>query len=147
MKKEIISNLIHNRLLKNNEEINTFEKNLELMAENFEEEDIIELCKVLDDATNEPEIMFGIIHLMETLSSEEAYKNTLIGVASMYASSPEWAKTILYRCLNDDYSVEMIGNILPAVDFETREKIHSILEQIKSEDEPLFGEAINKIVE
>ena len=47
------------------------EDNLEKLAETFTETDIIELCSVFDDKTNDSEVMFGAIHLLETLSTKK----------------------------------------------------------------------------
>ena len=43
----------------------------------------MELCQILDDNTMEFEVMFGVIHLLETLSSEEAFINTIEGVVEL----------------------------------------------------------------
>ena len=89
MKKEIYTALYGNRLMRNDGEIETFERNLELLAETFTEEDIIELCSVLDDGTQNEEVMFGAVHLLETLSSETAFENIIRGIAKMSCASPE----------------------------------------------------------
>ena len=94
MKKTLYNNLWNNRLLKNSNEIAIFEENLIELTENFGEDDIIELCQILDDKTDDSEVMFGIIHLLETLSTKQAFINTVIGVVKMKSRSPEWAKII-----------------------------------------------------
>ena len=146
MKKEIYTNLYNNRLLKNNNEIETFEENLEILSETFTEEDIIELCSIFDDRTENVEVMFGAIHLLETLSSEKAFENTIKGVVEISYKSPEWANIIIYRCLNDELSVQMINRIKNRLDKKIINRFKEILIEIKKEDEERFGRVIDMIV-
>lgn len=146
MKKEIYTNLYNSRLLKDNNEIETFEENLEVLSETFTEEDIIELCSIFDDRTENVEVMFGAIHLLETLSSEKAFENTIKGVVEMSYKSPEWANIIIYRCLNDEFSVQMINQVKNRLDIKTGDRFKEILIGIKKEDEKRFGKVIDTII-
>lgn len=146
MEKTIYNNLWANRLLKNSNEIAIFEDNLTKLAETFNENDIIELCQILDNKTDDSEVMFGIIHLLETLSTEQALINTVIGVVKMKSMSPEWANIIIYRCLNDEYCVGMIREIYVTLDDEIRTEFSKLLKEIKKEDEEIFGKAVSEIL-
>ncbi len=134
MKDEIFKNLYNNRMLSTNTEIENYEYNLDLLSESFSEEDIIMLCTTFDDKTCDSEVMFGAIHLLESLSSELAYENTIIGVTNMYISSPEWAKIIIYRILNDEFSVQMVNHICNRIEKNICEKFKLILETIKHDN-------------
>jgi len=130
MKKTLYNNLWNNRLLKNSNEIAIFEENLIELTENFGEDDIIELCQILDDKTDDSEVMFGIIHLLETLSTKQAFINTVIGVVKMKSRSPEWAKIIIRRCLNDEYSAKMLKEIYAILDDEIRIEFSKLLKEL-----------------
>ena len=145
MNKIIYTNLYEKRLLKNADEINIFEENLDELASNFKEEDILELCQILDDSTTDFEVMFGVIHLLESLSSEAAFLKTIEGVVKLKKHSPEWAKTVMYRCLNDSFSIDMINTIFPSLNEEIKDGFYKLLSEIKIEDEENFGDAIKKI--
>lgn len=145
MNQELYTTLYENRLLKNVTEVTIFEKNLNKLAENFKEEDIVELCEILDDNTKDREVMFGVIHLLETLSSENAFRNTIEGIVKIKNHSPEWAKTIMYRCLNDLFSIEMINKILSTLPKAIKDSFYELLMEINAEDEQIFGDAIKSI--
>ena len=130
MKKTLYNNLWNNRLLKNSNEIAIFEENLIELTENFGEDDIIELCQILDDKTDDSEVMFGIIHLLETLSTKQAFINTVIGVVKMKSRSPEWAKIIIRRCLNAEYSAKMLKEIYAILDDEIRIEFSKLLKEL-----------------
>lgn len=133
-------------MLRNNNEIETYEQNLELLSEDFSEGDIIELCSTFEDKTQNVEVMFGAIHLLETLSSETAFENTIRGVVEMSYSSPEWANIIIYRCLNDEFSVQMINQVKNRLDKKTIDRFKEILMEIKKEDGKMFGKVIDMII-
>ncbi len=147
MKDEIFKNLYDNRMLSNNSEIEKYEYNLNELSTNFSEEDIIRLCLTFEDKTQNSEVMFGAIHLLESLSSELAYKNTIIGVVNMYITAPEWANIIIYRLLNDEFSVQMIKCIYNRIGKNISIKFKQILETIKKEDYDKFGKSIDVILD
>lgn len=147
MKDEIFKDLYDNRMLSNNSEIEKYEHNLNELSTNFSEEDIIRLCLTFEDKTQNSEVMFGAIHLLESLSSELAYKNTIIGVVNMYITAPEWANIIIYRLLNDEFSVQMIKCIYNRIGKNNSERFKQILETIKKEDYDKFGKSIDVILD
>lgn len=147
MKDEIFKDLYDNRMLSNNSEIEKYEHNLNELSTNFSEEDIIRLCLTFEDKTQNSEVMFGAIHLLESLSSELAYKNTIIGVVNMYISAPEWANIIIYRLLNDEFSVQMIKCIYNRIGKNNSVRFKQILETIKNEDYDKFGKSIDVILD
>ena len=145
MNQALYTKLYENRLLKNDVQIATFEECLNQLTDDFKEDDIVELCQILDDNTMEYEVMFGVIHLLETFSSEEAFASTIVGIVKIKNHSPIWAKTITYRCLNDAFSIEMINKILPTLHKEIKGGFYDLLSEIKAEDGQKFGDSINEI--
>jgi hypothetical protein len=75
-----------------------------------------------------------------------AYEYTIIGVVNMFTHSSEWAKTIIYRILNDRFSVQMIKKIYKRFDKIVNAKFKLILEEIKMEDYEKFGIVIDEIL-
>ena len=142
----IFEELYNNRMLSSNNEIENYEHNLELLSDKFSEEDIIKLCSTFEDKTCNSEVMFSAIHLLESLSSEQAYENTIIGIVNMYISSPEWANTIIYRLLNDEFSVQMIKGLYNRLPQNTNDKFKLILESIKHDDYEKYGKSIDVIL-
>lgn len=146
MKKELLNQLYSNRLLRNTEELVKFEEYLSVASEIAKEDDIIELCSVFDDNTMDDEVMFGLIHLIETFSSERAFELTILGVSNMMKNAFNWAKIIMYRCLNDDFSRGMLKNAISFVDIQTRQIIVSMLHNIKEEDYDKFGTLVDEVL-
>lgn len=146
MNKQIVEELYKNRLLVTNEEVVKFENSLNEIAQVIEEDDILDLCNVFDDNTKDDEMMFGVIHLIESFSSERAFELTVLGVVNMMESALNWAKIIMYRCLNDDFSRDMLKNAISKMDFQGKQSIEGLLSSIKKEDGDKFGSAIDYVL-
>ena len=147
MEKELINQLYNNRLLRNRQEIEKFEEGLDMASEAIQEDDISELCSIFDDNTMDDEVMFGLVHLIEIFSSEKAFKSTVLGIGKMIKISPYWARIIIYRCLNDDFSRKMLKNAIDNADTDLKQKIKLLLYDIKNEDYDKFGALIDEIME
>lgn len=146
MTKEIYDGLYSSRLLRNEGEISTFENNLEKLAESFCEDDICDACTIFDDRTDNVEVMFGMIHLLESLSSKRAYLETIKGISKMKENASEWARVLVYRCLNDENSVEMLRDLYSALSLDIKNDFTALLMKINSEDGAEFGTSIKRIL-
>lgn len=144
--KKLIEELYNNRLLRTYKELEKFEENLNAISKVVKEEDIPDLCKVFDDNTKDDEVMFGLIHLIEIFSSEKAFEFTVIGIANMTTSAIGWAKIIIYRCLNNDFSRGMLKKAISFAEFSIQQKVISLLNIIKTEDFDKFGMSIDEVL-
>lgn len=144
--KKLIEELYNNRLLRTYEELEKFEENLNAISKVVKEEDIPDLCKVFDDNTKDDEVMFGLIHLIEIFLSEKAFEFIVIGIANMMTSAIGWAKIIIYRCLNNDFSRGMLKKAVSFAEFSIQQKVISLLNIIKTEDFDKFGMSIDEVL-
>ena len=84
MEKNIqIQQLINTRKLSTDEEYKLFEEAIQSLQANIVLDDIDEICKAFFDDTNDDEVMFEIIHLLETLLGEEYLKKFALCTAIM----------------------------------------------------------------
>lgn len=147
MKKEIFKQLYDNRLMRTEEEIDKFEDGLNELSETIQEMDILELCTVFDDNTEEDEVMFGVIHLIELFSSEKAFEYTVVGISNIIETALNWAKIIVYRCLNDVFSKNMLKVAINNADQRVQQAMQQLLYEIRTEDYDRFGLVIDDILE
>lgn len=146
MMEKLINELYENRLMNTDEEVEKFEEISCKLFEVMQEDDILALCRVFDDNTNDHEMMFGLVHLIETFSSEKAFQLTVSGIADMNVTAPEWAKIIVYRILNHAPSRQMFKKAVGASDIQTQQIIIALLNTIKSEDSDRFGVAVDEVI-
>ena len=148
MKEKLLHLLYDNRLIRNDEEFEIFDSTLYLLCnETIEANDIISLIHVLDDNTEDMEVMYRLIHLIEEyISSEESYIMLLNGISDIVNNSPEWSRVIMYRLLNDDDSVVKLKKIVKSLDDNVYNNIYKLLINIYNEDTSLFGDKIKEIL-
>ena len=148
MKEKLLHLLYDNRLIRNDEEFEIFDSTLDLLCnETIEANDIISLIHVLDDNTEDMEVMYRLIHLIEEyISSEESYIMLLNGISDIVNNSPEWSRVIMYRLLNDNDSVLKLKKILKSLDDNVYNNIYKLLINIYNEDTSLFGDKIKEIL-
>lgn len=148
MKEKLLHLLYDNRLIRNDEEFEIFDSTLDLLCnETIEANDIISLIHVLDDNTEDIEVMYRLIHLIEEyISSEESYIMLLNGISDIVNNSPEWSRVIMYRLLNDDDSVVKLKKIVKSLDDNVYNNIYKLLINIYNEDTSLFGDKIKEIL-
>ncbi|MCK4259681.1 MAG: hypothetical protein KAX49_11925 [Halanaerobiales bacterium] len=141
-----IKRLKQNRLIRNKEEFDNFELGLRNLAEVNDSNVIANLCEVFDDNTEDEEVMFGLVHLIEDFEMEKGILETVKAVPHMMIKAKRWTKILHYRILNDDDSREIYENILAKVEENTKQIILSLLIEIKKEDSDRFGRYIDKIL-
>lgn len=141
-----LEKLKQNRLLRNRSEFEGFEEALANLSEVTDYGIIKGLCEAFDDKTEDEEVMFGLIHLIEDFQGEEGLIETAKAVPFMIPQAKRWSKIIHYRILNDDPSREMYVGALKKVDIATRKVIMDILKEILNEDPKKFQTYVNEIL-
>jgi len=67
----LIDVLEANRLLRSPHEVAIFEQTLEKLAQNPDPADLPSLHLILDDACEQPEVMFSLVHFLESFDVQE----------------------------------------------------------------------------
>ena len=143
-------NLINNRLLRSNDEIDTFEAAREAIAERKNPKDISLLCQAFDDETEEYEVMFGLVHTIEmydkTSTAEIATTEFVKAIPFMADKATEWLEVLLFRILNDDDSRLIFARVLGETDSNIRSYILRVLGKIVNEDPEEFETKVDEVM-
>lgn len=146
MKKEVqIQQLISCRKLSTNEEHELFEAALVKLQGNIRIEDVCQICKAFCDDTKDDEVMFGIIHLIEELQGNDYLKCIAICSPEM-TEAHEWAMTLNKRILNSKKYFNNYISIIKELEKNDREKILSLLIDVKNDNPQRFEEKVNLIL-
>ena len=134
--------------MRTDEEFEIFDSALDLLCdETIETNDIIPLINILDDNTEDMEVMYRLIHLIkEYISSEGSYRMLLNGINDIVDSSPEWSRVLMYRILNDDNFVVKLKKILKSLNIDVYNNIYKLLINIYNEGTNLFGDKIKEVL-
>jgi hypothetical protein len=146
---QILDTLSRNRLLETKEQVSAFEKALEQVASHPEVANHLrELHLVLDDQTRQTEVMYGLVHLLESFDMEQQLRAFLEVFPQLMKQAPEWVKTLHFRVLNDDAARGTYRTLLRHANTPSRTLALSALADIlETEDAPLRDHASEILAE
>ena len=126
----LISILRTNRLMRLKEEIFAFDNALIELAENPQGTDLQELHLILDDNCEQPEVMWGLVHFLESFDAKEQLQALLNVIPQLVISAPEWTEIIHYRILNHEPTRFLYQDMLKFSDSNTQQIVSKILSDI-----------------
>lgn len=144
-----LKNLYNNRLMENEKEIQEFEVSLSKILEYRDVSTISGLCLALDDDTEQFEVMFGLVHAIESLyehSIDEGLKLITNTIPRILNNAIEWIEILHYRILNHPQVRLAYGQILTEIDVKTADQIKGLLLDIKKEDPEKFSDAVDEVI-
>ena len=141
-KEAIIQNLIKSRRLSSNDEFDMFEQALLALQDNLEIEDISEVCRAFFDDTQDDEVMFGLIHLIERLRGSECLREIAKCTPDMN-DAHDWAMTLNKRIINSQEYLEMYIDVINSLDVNSKRKILGLLEDVKNDNPKRFAEKVD----
>lgn len=139
---ELIAILKDNRLMRTEEETARFENALNELLENADEQYLSDYHLILDDKCQQPEVMFGLVHFLESFDVEKQIAAFIKIVPQLMINASEWARIIHERILNDEAACHVYNQLLHSANLETPHFIYCLLEasvinRQKEQDESL----------
>ncbi|MED4456391.1 Imm30 family immunity protein [Metabacillus fastidiosus] len=141
-----IKRLYDCRLLTNELEYEEFDNILEKLADCTDEKIIKELCMVFDDETEEEEIMFGLVHLIEDFDMEKYLTEMPRALPKMIENAKEWAMILNRRILNDDLYRAEYAKIITHMNDDKKLTVINLLNEIISDNPKRFENIANEIL-
>jgi len=146
-----LTELKNNRLLRDENEVEKFEKSIENILEMKDVSHIEVLCQGFDDLTENDEVMFGLIHAIESydniVDSEASLKVLANSIPKMLPHAKEWLKILQKRILNHEPSLNIYKEIIPTLNKDVQAYIISQLIVIKEKNTSKFEKSVNLILE
>lgn len=144
------NNLLKNsRKLQDDDEIDAFEIAIEKLCS---AEKIDFLYDGFDDETEDEEVMFGLVHAIESyyinekISKEEYFSIFIEKSKQIYKVAEEWVILLNIRILNDNESLKKYIQIAKEKDEGTKNFLIDIMHCILQEDEELFNQSVSKFI-
>jgi hypothetical protein len=113
-----------------------FEEAMAELAKNPKNEYLPELHLVLDDECEHHEVMYGLIHFLESFEAKEQLQAFIDVIPKLIIRAQNWTKTLLYGILNDDSSRSLYKEILHSANSESRDVICQLLKEIAANESP-----------
>jgi hypothetical protein len=129
------------RLMRTPAEGETWEHALEQVAQRMDPGDLPALLAAFDDGTEQPERMWGLLHLVEAFDDVE-YANAFLGSLREATLGAEgWMETLLVRQLNSDAALAMLLDQASRSDRATQHGLRQLLGRIARRHQPVATRA------
>lgn len=142
--------LRENKLLRTNEEIANFENALENILSYNDYKDIEFLCTGFDDNTDDHEVMFSLIHAIDSYDKfvdiELNLKAFLNSVLVIYPYAKEWLIIMNVRILNNQETLEHYIKVVKTCDKELKNLLIQLINEIKNENPKQFAVTADKFI-
>jgi len=125
----LLAILRENRLMQTQQQVTDFENALAEIADNPDEQNLSAYHFVLDDQCQQPEVMFSLIHFLESFDIEEQIAAFIKVVPQLMINAPEWTRIIHDRILNDDSACQVYQKLLHSANLNTPHFIYHLLEE------------------
>ena len=146
-KESYIEALKENRKLRSYNEIEKFEDAIEKLLIT---KDVKCLYCGFDNDTEEEEVMFGLIHAVESyyssMNKEEYFRIFIDESKKIYNEASEWVKLMNIRILNDLESLDIYIGVAKQCSSEVKSFLINVMKDVLNEDKELFQEPVNKFI-
>lgn len=132
----LIEKMNASRFMRSRAEVIAFEEAMAELAKNPKNEYLPELHLVLDDECEHYEVMYGLIHFLESFDEKEQLQAFIDVAPKLIVRAPDWTKTLHYRILNDDPSRALYKELLHSSNSESREVVYQLLKEIAAHESP-----------
>ncbi len=150
---EQVKIMTENKFLRSNEEIEKFELSIENILNNEDQSDIKYLYTGFDDSTEDEEVMFGLIHTIESYAKvfgeDIALKEFLNAIPSVYPYAKGWIIIMQMRILNKikkTNSLESYIGIIQNCDKDLKNILVELMNEIRDEDPKRFSQMVDIIL-
>lgn len=137
-----LQRLRDNRLMRSSTEVAAFEEALKEIVIERDAALLRNLHLIIDDDCRAHEVMFGLIHLVESFDLELQLQALLEVLPQLADQAPKWTRILHFRILNDGVARREYGYLLSQAAEPSRSIASAILTAIAvEEEEPLKSSA------
>lgn len=117
------------------DEVAAFEQALVELAQQPNNKDLPDLHLVFDDACQHPEVMFGLIHFLESFDLQEQLQAFIQVVPSLIKRAAEWTYTLHTRIANDAIAHATFEEMLQSLDAKGS-SVYQLLAEVAAKQSP-----------
>jgi Immunity protein 30 len=110
------------------DEVTAFENALASLAGRPQDEDLPDLHLILDDRCEQPEVMFGLIHFLESFDVSAQIQAFVTVVPQLMLVASEWMRILHTRILNDEDACRLYRDILHSLNTQEPNFVRQLLD-------------------
>lgn len=142
---DMAKRLYQARKMQTQEEVKQFEEAREALVSSGNTNVLSDLFAAFDDSTEQHEVMFGLVHDVESYEPQKYLTLLARATPKMLRTAKEWAKILHMRLLNSRKHRLIYRNVVRSLPPKTRSSIASLLEEI-AHSEPEFRKRIQYLL-
>jgi hypothetical protein len=119
----LIDILEANRLLRSADEVARFEQTLAQLAERPDPADLLSLHLILDDACQQPEVMFSLVHFLESFEVQQQVQAFIQVMPELVQRAAEWTAILQAWILNDETARAVFETKLGLMSVSNRDQL------------------------
>jgi len=115
------------------EHVTLFDETLAALPGEHTDDELRMLLRVFDDRTEHFEVMWGLVHYVESVPQYLTLQALLTSIADMQITAKEWADLLLLRLLNADDTRATLSALIGLLDERNRLAAISTIREIESD--------------
>lgn len=150
--KRLLEILHQNKSMKTPEEVQRFNDALIEIGSNPHDLDLLpDLLEVFDDFTYQNDVMWGLLHYVESFAEEFSMKDYVQAIMTLAPAllpdSGEWFGTLLVRSINAEDSRKVLKELFPTLPKENQAAIRQALKPFREEAKGRLKERLQRRIE
>ncbi|EIW19138.1 MULTISPECIES: Imm30 family immunity protein [Pelosinus] len=145
-----VKKLQSSRLLRTKNEIEDFESSIENILNTKDYKNIKYLCLGFHDNTEDDEVMFGLVHAIESyyklIGAKKYFEEFIHSITGDLDNAREWIKLLNIRILNDEPSLKEYIMVVRSSDQTIKNFLIDIMQEIKKDNPHKFSESVNEFL-
>jgi hypothetical protein len=123
----LIEVLEANHLLRSPDEVALFEQTLEKLAQNSDLVDLPRLHLILDDACEQPEVLFSLVHFLESFEVQKQVQAFIQVMPDLVKRAAEWMTILHSRIMNDEVARSVFEAEMRSMKDQKQDEIYQLL--------------------
>ena len=116
-------------LFRTQEDVNFFDEGVYLAVERHDPENLDQLLTLFDDDTDYPEVMYSLVHAIETYPDAVYVQGILNNIGNGLKNFQHWMIVLNYRILNDEKCLKFFKSLMKKSNKEDLLKLFDLIEK------------------
>ncbi|MCU0544039.1 MAG: Imm30 family immunity protein [Oscillatoriaceae cyanobacterium Prado104] len=135
-----------NKFMRSDEEVMSFEYALAELALDRNSEYLPALYLVLDDRCEQHEVMYGLIHFLESFELKDQLRAFIDTTDRTIVNAKEWTMILLYGILNQDLARNLYSEMLHSTHSPNRALCTTLLQEIAANESPPLSSRAESVI-
>jgi len=135
-----------NKFIRSDEEAMSFDLALTELALHPNREYLPALYLILDDQCEQHEVMYGLIHFLESFELKDQLQAFIDTIDRMIVNAKEWTMILLYGIINQDLARSLYREMLHSTHSQNLDLCTNLLREIAANESPPLSSRAESVI-